>query len=322
MFNVQVLLALIFVLTRALRNLQRSYYAKYWLTTRTPKKSSSSNKVVVIVCCYKRVHSECLQSIARQKYAGELTVYIVDDGSPNYKELWDNYYHKFSTLANWHLIVKKRENKNNGKKKAQQTALETHKNWNDDDLILFLDADTYLRDDHLIQQLADTHADERIGAVAARLGVSNSSATWLTNYLTKEYTQTFLQTKAAQSSHGMVLVINGACSMWKHSAIKVVYDRYLQGPATGDENTLTWEVLTENYQTVMIPAVANTEVPEKLWDLIIQQLRWLRSDCLYILKTFRLLTQQKKKGICCSIGWSNSPLHCCCLLQQSVVLVT
>jgi N-acetylglucosaminyltransferase len=271
MFNVQVLLALIFVLTRALRNLQRSYYAKYWLTTRTPKKSSSSNKVVVIVCCYKRVHSECLQSIARQKYAGELTVYIVDDGSPNYKELWDNYYHKFSTLANWHLIVKKRENKNNGKKKAQQTALETHKNWNDDDLILFLDADTYLRDDHLIQQLADTHADERIGAVAARLGVSNSSATWLTNYLTKEYTQTFLQTKAAQSSHGMVLVINGACSMWK---------------------------------------------------LIIQQLRWLRSDCLYILKTFRLLTQQKKKGICCSIGWSNSPLHCCCLLQQSVVLVT
>ncbi|WP_169818331.1 glycosyltransferase family 2 protein [Shimazuella kribbensis] len=290
-----IIISLLYVLPRAVRSLLRVSYANRWLDNLATMNSHKTKKnVVVIVCCYKRVHLKCLQSIVSQVYAGKLTVYVVDDGSPNFEELEEKYYQKIVDRPNWKLIPKKRVAGTNGKKKAQQTALEQHQNWKEDDLILFLDADTYLDDPFLVQRLADAHSDDHVGAVSAQLGVANLHASWITKYLGEEYRQTFLKSKAAESQHDMVKVINGACGMWKWSTIQKVYDRYLQGPATGDENTLTWEVLKDGYHTIMVPTIANTEVPETFRDLIIQQVRWLRSDCLYTLKNYRLLSSRKK----------------------------
>jgi cellulose synthase/poly-beta-1,6-N-acetylglucosamine synthase-like glycosyltransferase len=226
-----------------------------------------------------------------------MTVYVVDDGSPNYSELWKRFYREIATRLNWELISRDRVPGTNGKKKAQQAALTMHaekKGWNKDDLILFLDADTCLEDPFLVQRLANAHKDSRVGAVSAQLGVANQDRNQVTKYLATEYELTFLQDKAAQSQHGMVMVVNGACGMWKWSAIEKVYDRYLQGPATGDENTLTWEVLQAGYSTIMLPTIAKTEVPVTLAELAIQQVRWLRSDCLYIWKNYRFLFGKRK----------------------------
>lgn len=293
-YAVGIIIALLYAVTRAVRNRMNSHRANDWLKQSSTAASTpqTEKNVVVIVSSYKRVHPECLDSIANQQFAGNLSVIVVDDGSPNFQELKAEEYSKYENHPNWTFIYKPRVEGKNGKKKAQQTAIESRQ-WTEDDYILFLDADSCLAHPYVVAFLAAKLDNPRIGGAGARLEVANPDESWVTSFLVEEYHQTF-QSKAVESWYETVTVVSGACSMWKWKVIEEIFDRYLAGPATGDENTLSYLALQANYGTVVVPAAAKTVVPETPKELVEQQVRWLRSDCLYIGKNYRLLRSRKK----------------------------
>lgn len=287
-----IVIALLYVVTRAVRNRMSSYRIREWQKRLNTVDSArqKEKKVVVIVCCYGKVHPELFASIAAQQFAGDksVEVIVVDDGSPNVKELQEKFYRKYENRLGWTFIRKE----NGGKKDAQHCAIASRQ-WNAEDLILFLDADTQIPNSQVISSLIAGLENHRIGGVGARLNVSNPHKSWITQFLVEEYNQTY-RAKEVESFYEMVTVVSGACSMWKWKVIDEIFDRYLAGPDTGDENTLSYLALRTGYGTSIVPAIAETEVPVTLKKLVIQQVRWLRSDCLYLGKNYRLLLNRKK----------------------------
>jgi len=97
---------------------------------------------VAIICAnynYRRFIIDAMKSIINQTYAGELRLYVVDDGSSdnswelisNYKKLWDN-------TGGGHIVNIKRI-ENSGASVARNTAIEMCWDWAD--IIGILDAD-------------------------------------------------------------------------------------------------------------------------------------------------------------------------------------
>jgi cellulose synthase/poly-beta-1,6-N-acetylglucosamine synthase-like glycosyltransferase len=291
-----IVAALLYIVARGVQVWMSSHRASDWLKRSSTMTNTLQTKknVVVIVSSYKSVHPKLFESIANQRYTGKLYVIVVDDGSPNCRELQKKYYRKYTNHPRWTFIYKIRVEgeTENGKKRAQQTAIAIRQ-WNENDLVLFLDADSYLASDDTISSLVLALEDPKIGGVGARLGVANPNDSWVTKFLVEEYNQTF-RAKAVESLDETVTVVSGACSMWKWKVIDEIFKPYLTGPATGDENTLSYLALKANHGTAIVPAVTKTDVPNTLRELVDQQVRWLRSDCLYIAKNFRLLLNRKK----------------------------
>ncbi|MFC0541598.1 glycosyltransferase family 2 protein [Kutzneria chonburiensis] len=246
----------------------------------TPSRSSTLPTVDVVIPCYNEDPAElaaCLDSIARQDYAGEIRVHVVDDGSPNRAEL-EPVYQKFRRRKGNRVILLPA---NMGKRHAQAQAIVD----SDGEVVISVDSDTEIDPDG-VRRLVAALDDPTVGAAMGEMRAANASVNWLTRIIDRRYWYACNQERAAQSLFGSVLCCSGPFSAYRRSVLERTLDDYLNQtfrnrPSThGEDRHLTNLVLGTGMRTVYVGAArAATVVPERLKPFLRQQLRWNR--CVY-----------------------------------------
>ena len=111
------------------------------------------NKIGIIIPCYyssTQIYS-CFQSIAQQTYKDRITVYMVNDCSPNTD---CNYSDIINHFSQYFKIIYLQTLKNSGPGAASQLALDTM-SLKDIDFIMFMDDDDYLGHSRVIENFID-----------------------------------------------------------------------------------------------------------------------------------------------------------------------
>ncbi|MFC0804716.1 chitooligosaccharide synthase NodC [Ensifer sp. P24N7] len=246
--------------------------------------------VDVIVPCFNedpRTLSDCLASIADQVYAGQLRVYVVDDGSGN-RDVLRPVHETYARDPRFKIILLPQ---NVGKRKAQIAAIRR----SDGDMVLNVDSDTILASD-VISKLVPKMQNPAVGAAMGQLTASNRDDSWLTRLIDMEYWLACNEERAAQGRFGAVMCCCGPCAMYRRSALVMLLDQYesqyFRGKPSdfGEDRHLTILMLKAGFRTEYVPdAIAATVVPNRLRPYLRQQLRWARSTFRDTLLGLRLL---------------------------------
>ncbi|MCA1370300.1 chitooligosaccharide synthase NodC [Bradyrhizobium sp. BRP14] len=313
-----VAISLYAVLSTAYKGMQ----AIYALPTNTTAASipltgsGAPPSVDVIVPCYNedpRALAACLASIAKQDYAGELRVYVVDDGSGNRDAILPVHDH-YACDPRFSFILMP---KNVGKRKAQIVAIRESSG----DLVLNVDSDTTIAPD-VVTKLALKMCSPAVGAAMGQLTASNRSDTWLTRLIDMEYWLACNEERAAQARFGAVMCCCGPCAMYRRSALLLLLDKYetqlFRGRPSdfGEDRHLTILMLNAGFRTEYVPeAIAATVVPDTMRAYLRQQLRWARSTFRDTLLALRLLPGLDRYLTLDVIGQNLGPL----LLALSVL---
>ncbi|RAZ85619.1 chitooligosaccharide synthase NodC [Mesorhizobium hawassense] len=272
--------------------------------------------VDVIVPCYNEdplTLSACLASIANQEYAGQLRVYVVDDGSGN-RDAVAPVHSTYARDPRFNFILLR---ENVGKRKAQIAAIRRSSG----DLVLNVDSDTTLASD-VVTKLSLKMQDTTIGAAMGQLTASNRTDTWLTRLIDMEYWLACNEERAAQARFGAVMCCCGPCAMYRRSSLLLLLDQYeaqfFRGKPSdfGEDRHLTILMLKAGFRTEYVPdATAATVVPDKLGPYLRQQLRWARSTFRDTFLGLRLLPGLDPYLTLDVVGQNLSPL----LLALAVV---
>ena len=246
----------------------------------TPSAPARLPTVDVVIPCYDEDPAElaaCLDSIARQDYAGEIRVHVVDDGSSNRAAL-EPVYREFGRRKGNRVI---RLASNMGKRHAQAQAIVD----SDGDVVISVDSDTEIDPDG-VRRLVRALDDQTVGAAMGEMRAANAAVNWLTRIIDRRYWYACNQERAAQSLFGSVLCCSGPFSAYRRSVLERTLDDYLNQtfrnrPSThGEDRHLTNLVLGTGMRTVYVgDARAATVVPARLKPFLRQQLRWNR--CVY-----------------------------------------
>ena len=236
--------------------------------------------VDVIVPCFNEAPATldaCLESLARQDYAGRLTVYVVDDGSPNREALAPVYQH-FREDFGYRIMLMP---KNVGKRFAQCEAIRG----SDGEIIVAVDSDTMIAPDG-VRRLVQALDPPGVGAAMGEMLAANRTENWLTRLIDLRYWYACNQERAAQSFFGAVLCCSGPFSAYRREVFEKVLEEYLDQtflgrPSTyGEDRYLTNLILRTGSRTVYASeARALTMAPERMRSFLRQQLRWNR--CTY-----------------------------------------
>ena len=192
-------------------------------------------------------------------------VIVIDDGST------DDTYERASTLEGTHggATVRILRKPNAGKASALNTGLAAASS----PFILCMDADSRLSRDTL--RLAMRHfTNPRIGAVAGNVKVVNRGTLW-TRLQALEYIQGLNLPRRAQGFLRVVNIIPGPIGVFRRDALVRVggYDT----DTFAEDADLTIKLLGAGWQIVYEDgAIAWTEAPETVHDLLKQRYRWTR----------------------------------------------
>lgn len=192
-------------------------------------------------------------------------VIVVDDGST------DDTYERACTLEGTHgtATVRVVRKTNAGKASALNTGLAAASS----PFVLCMDADSRLGRDTL--RLAMRHfADPRIGAVAGNVKVVNRGTLW-TRLQALEYIQGLNLPRRAQGFLRVVNIIPGPIGVFRRDVLAQVggYDT----DTFAEDADVTIKILGAGWQIVYEEgAVAWTEAPETVHDLLKQRYRWTR----------------------------------------------
>jgi cellulose synthase/poly-beta-1,6-N-acetylglucosamine synthase-like glycosyltransferase/peptidoglycan/xylan/chitin deacetylase (PgdA/CDA1 family)/spore germination protein YaaH len=238
-----------------------------WLATRpkttTAPSADPTAPVSIIMAAYneEKVVQETLHALLRTDYAGTVEVIVVDDGSR------DQTAAVVERLAAEEPRLRLIRQKNAGKSRALIAGLAAaHYDW-----IVFLDADTHFQNDTL-RHLTVPLQDPGIGAVSGRARVGNLR-NWLTRFQDLEYTCGFNLDRQAYHVWNCITVAPGAISALRRSALEQVGG--LSTETLAEDTDLTLALHRQGYRIVYAPlAVAWTEAPETLRNLMKQRFRW------------------------------------------------
>ncbi|MCO5965146.1 chitooligosaccharide synthase NodC [Sinorhizobium meliloti] len=272
--------------------------------------------VDVIVPCFNedpRILSACLASVVDQDYAGELRVYVVDDGSRN-RDAIVRVHDAYARDPRFSFILLP---ENVGKRKAQIAAIRQSSG----DLVLNVDSDSTVASD-VVTKLALKMQNPGVGAAMGQLTASNRRDTWLTRLIDMEYWLACNEERAAQARFGAVMCCCGPCAMYRRSALVSLLDQYetqlFRGRPSdfGEDRHLTILMLKAGFRTEYVPdAVVATVVPDTLGSYLRQQLRWARSTFRDTFLALHLLPGLDRYLTLDVIGQNVGPL----LLAVSVV---
>lgn len=229
-------------------------------------KINDSFKVSIVVPAYneEKLIVKSIQSLMQQNYPF-IEIIVIDDGSndqtyPLAKKL--EFNQKNRSLI---VLTKPRE----GKAIALNYGIERSTG----DLVMVVDSDSTLSDD-AIKLMANHFNDEKIGAVAGSVFISNR-ANLLTKLQALEYIEGLNMVRNGQAFFQLVSIIPGPIGMFRRSAL-IEIGGYASDTFAEDAD-LTMNLIGHGYKVEFeAAAIAYTEAPEELLDLIKQRYRWTR----------------------------------------------
>lgn len=229
-------------------------------------KINDSFKVSIVVPAYneEKLIVKSIQSLMQQNYPF-IEIIVIDDGSndqtyPLAKKL--EFNQKNRSLI---VLTKPRE----GKAIALNYGIERSTG----DLVMVVDSDSTLSDD-AIKLMANHFNDEKIGAVAGSVFISNR-ANLLTKLQALEYIEGLNMVRNGQAFFQLVSIIPGPIGMFRKSAL-IEIGGYASDTFAEDAD-LTMNLIGHGYKVEFeAAAIAYTEAPEELLDLIKQRYRWTR----------------------------------------------
>ena len=230
------------------------------------KDSLFTPRVSIIVPAYNEevTIATSIKSLVKQTYKN-LEIIIMDDGSK------DNTYQiakKFEGIFDGKTI-RVFTKKNGGKSRALNYAIERSSG----ELVMCVDADSKLERD-AVELMVRYFKDPEISAVAGSVFVSNRVNT-LTKLQALEYIEGLNMVRNAQAFLKLVNIIPGPIGMFRKSAIKEVggyaHDTF------AEDCDLTLKLIEKEHKIDFEPdAVAHTEAPDELLNLLKQRYRWTR----------------------------------------------
>ena len=228
--------------------------------------------VCVLVACYNESDNiaDTLASLARQDYAGQIEVVVIDDGSVD--DSLAIAQAKAAEYSRHGLRIRVlAQPKNRGKSQALNRGLaETTQ-----PLVITVDGDSYLRADAL-RKLVERFLSDPAGtvAVAGAVLVRNSRENWLTRSQEWDYFHGIAAVKRMQSMYHGTLVAQGAFSLYETQALKEVGG---WPECVGEDIVLSWALLKRGHRIGYAEdALLFTQVPEKLKQFSLQRKRWSR----------------------------------------------
>jgi len=223
-------------------------------------------RVTIIVPAYNEevTIGVSIKSLVEQTYEN-LEIIIMDDGSSDstYK-IAKKFEGEFKGKT-----IKVLTKKNGGKSRALNFAIERSSG----ELVMCVDADSKL-DKDAVALMVRYFQDPEISAVAGSVFVSNRVNVW-TKLQALEYIEGLNMVRNAQAFLKLVNIIPGPIGMFRKSAINEVggyaHDTY------AEDCDLTLKLIQKEHKIDFEPdAVAHTEAPDELLNLLKQRYRWTR----------------------------------------------
>jgi cellulose synthase/poly-beta-1,6-N-acetylglucosamine synthase-like glycosyltransferase/peptidoglycan/xylan/chitin deacetylase (PgdA/CDA1 family)/spore germination protein YaaH len=219
--------------------------------------------VSVIVPAYneEKVVVQTITSLLLQKYAGELEIVVVDDGSS------DDTADICEEAYGAHPLVSVYRKANGGKASALNLGIARAKH----DIVIGLDADTVFNDD-TVAELVQPLADPRVAAVAGNAKVGNR-INLVTRWQALEYVTSQNLDRRAFSLLDCITVVPGAVGAWRRSLVQQVGG--FKEDTLAEDQDLTLEMRRLGYSVAYADgAIAYTEAPDTLRGLAKQRFRW------------------------------------------------
>lgn len=270
------------------RTIQRSAEETYQID---PKQRYP--KVSVIVPAYNEAKTiaTSISSLLTQNYPN-LEIIVVDDGSS------DETYFKAKQFEHNEFCKEIRvfRKKNEGKSKAINYGIERSTG----ELIFVMDADSKISQNAILL-LARHFEDPDIAAVAGSVYVSNQ-VNLITKLQALEYIEGLNMVRNGQAFLKAVNIIPGPVGMFRKNALYNVglYDH----DTFAEDCDVTLKLIAKGYKIDFEPeAVAYTEAPENLLDLIKQRYRWTRGILQAIRKHRNLLWNFKENTTASMVMW-------------------
>lgn len=164
------------------------------------------------------------------------------------------------------------------------------------DVIVTMDADTLVTPTtvgNLARHFVDD-ADQRLGAVAGQVRIGNRTKNLLTRWQALEYLMQINVERSAQDHLGAIMITPGACAAWRKSAIIAAGGHSTDTLAEDTDLTLTLHQL--GYRVTQDDeAIAYTEAPETVDDLLAQRSRWVYGTMQAVVK-HRSMVLDRRQG--------------------------
>jgi poly-beta-1,6-N-acetyl-D-glucosamine synthase len=261
-------------------------YLHHVETDALPEELTEAPPVSVVVPAYNEaaVIESALRSLLELDYPA-YEIIVIDDGSS------DGTADRAAALAGDYgrVSIRVLRRSNAGKASALNAGIAVAKH----DFILCMDADSRLSRDSV--RVAMRHfRDPRVGAVAGNVKVVNRGTMW-TALQALEYIEGLNLARRAQGFLHVVNIVPGPIGLFRREALVAVggYDT----DTFAEDADLTLKILTAGWHiTYENRAIAWTEAPERLHDLIKQRYRWTRG-ILQALRKRRAWLGSPRRGL-------------------------
>jgi poly-beta-1,6-N-acetyl-D-glucosamine synthase len=209
-------------------------------------------------------------------------IVVVDDGSSDTTHrLAEAFVGRFSTVAGGTAEVKLVAKPNGGKATALNAGIAAARF----DVVLCVDGDSELAPSTLRRAVRHLR-DPRVGAVAGNVKVKNRKGLW-TRLQALEYVEGLNMVRAAQSAARLVNIIPGPVGLFRREALQSA--GFYSPDTYAEDCDVTLKVLRAGWRVVYEPeAIAWTEAPDSLLDLLKQRYRWTRGILQAVRKHKRL----------------------------------
>ncbi len=207
-----------------------------------------------------KVLSKTVRSLLYSHYRN-YEIIIIDDGSK------DQTWQVIEKLSRNKRVRGIRLRKNKGKSGALNRGLKSAKG----EVIVSIDSDTIFAP-QTVGKFVRHFNDPAIGAVAGVVKVGNIRNV-ITRWQSLEYITGINIERTAQAFMKAILIVPGACSAWRKSAVKAAHG--YSSATLAEDSDLTLAVRRAGYQIIQdIEAVGFTESPLTLRALAKQRFRW------------------------------------------------
>lgn len=226
--------------------------------------------VSIIVPVYNEgvVVKDSIESLLELDYPNYEIIIVNDGSTDNTKEVAETlvgYRKGKNSLVKVSLISKP----NGGKSRALNAGIQYSKA----DFVLCMDGDSTLSPETL--KLGVRYfTDPSVGAVAGNVKVLNRRQ-WLTDLQSLEYVEGLNLARSAQGFLRMVNIIPGPIGIFRKKAI--IDAGYYSSDTFAEDADLTLKILAKGWKISYEPnAIAYTEAPMKMHQLLKQRYRWTR----------------------------------------------